>query len=399
MSDREQAISSARTLRSAEGGVIWITGYSGAGKTTVGRKVENQLSRHGLLTVFLDGDDLRRILSGKWGFDRSDRMELAKVYFRLCSHLASQHVTVVISAIAMYADVYDWMRVNIARAMQVYLRVPEDERIRRDRESKNVYQSIQASQLGYDEPTGADVVIDNYGDMNADRTANQIVDLYIGGSFRQLARVADHGKGQYWDTVYRQTTGVQDPSAFALYVGRTLQKGKMQLLDVGCGNGRDAAYFSRLGHDVWAIDASRSAIDLCRQLHPHSPTKFQHGTAETLAAERTAPGFDIVYCRFVLHAMTMKEEAAFCLAGYGLLKEHGRLAIECRSVNDPMIRLGEVLSPTERIFGHYRRFVVMDELLERLKSIGFTIEERTESNGLAVFKDEDPVVNRIIARR
>ncbi|MBM3368576.1 MAG: adenylyl-sulfate kinase, partial [Betaproteobacteria bacterium] len=97
-------------LMTGEGGVLWITGYSGAGKTTIGRKVEARLREQGRATVFLDGDDLRRILAGRWGYERSERLELSKVYFRLCSHLASQGVTVVIAAIAMYEEVYEWMR-------------------------------------------------------------------------------------------------------------------------------------------------------------------------------------------------------------------------------------------------------------------------------------------------
>ena len=72
-----------------EGRVVWITGYSSAGKTTVGRLVEAELRRRNHSTVLLDGDDLRSIFSGRWGYDRADRVELARVYFRLCSHLAS----------------------------------------------------------------------------------------------------------------------------------------------------------------------------------------------------------------------------------------------------------------------------------------------------------------------
>ena len=45
--------------------VVWITGYSGSGKTTVARKVEAALRAAGVSTVHLDGDDLRSILAGK----------------------------------------------------------------------------------------------------------------------------------------------------------------------------------------------------------------------------------------------------------------------------------------------------------------------------------------------
>jgi len=82
----------------------------------------------------------------------------------------------------------------------------------------------------------------------------------------------------------------------------------------------------------------------------------------------------------------------------GVLRPGALLAIECRSINDPLARQGEVLSPTERIAGHYRRFIVADELRDRLQDEGFEIVEMVESAGLAVHGDEDPVVVRVYAR-
>ena len=97
--------------------------------------------------------------------------------------------------------------------------------------------------------------------------------------------------------------------------------------------------------------------------------------------------------------MTEVEEIAALEAAYNLLEDDGNLYIECRSINDPLARKGEVISTTERIDGHYRRFVDLVILEERLKSIGFAILETIESRGLAVFNDEDPVVIRVIAKR
>ena len=105
-------------------GVIWITGFSSSGKTTVARKVCRILKERGLSTIFLDGDDLRSIFSNSWGYDKKDRVELAKIYFRLCSHLSSQGHTVVISAIAMYDEIRAWVKENVNGAMAVYLSVP-----------------------------------------------------------------------------------------------------------------------------------------------------------------------------------------------------------------------------------------------------------------------------------
>src|SRR5690606_3670554 len=94
--------------------------------------------------------------------------------------------------------------------------------------------------------------------------------------------------------------------------------------------------------------------------------------------------YDSIYSRFCLHAMTEKEELEVLEQSYSLLQEKGNIYIECRSINDPLSRMGDVLSPTERFYGHYRRFIRRHDLEERLVNIGFEVITSVESNGLAV---------------
>jgi hypothetical protein len=95
--------------------------------------------------------------------------------------------------------------------------------------------------------------------------------------------------------------------------------------------------------------------------------------------------------------MTETEEHEFINSAYRLLRSEGTLMIECRSINDPLALVGEAISPTERIHGHYRRFIVMADLLQTITDAGFHIKSAVESKGLAVFGNEDPVVIRVIA--
>ena len=94
-------------------GLIWVTGFSASGKTTVSRKLENLLKKKGFKTLYLDGDDLRGIFGNNWGYRRADRLELAYVYFRMCNHLSTQGYIVIISAVAMFEEVSTWVRENI----------------------------------------------------------------------------------------------------------------------------------------------------------------------------------------------------------------------------------------------------------------------------------------------
>lgn len=162
-----------------EPGVIWVTGYSAAGKTTVGRLVVGKLRDAGTSTVFLDGDELRAILGHKWGYERADRVELAGVYFRLCAHLAAQGVTVVISCIAMYDETRAWVKEHLPSIIEAYLHVPEAERRRRDEATKKVYRNMGNLADLYDEPTAPDMRIDNFGGVSPDEVAQQIVDQYF----------------------------------------------------------------------------------------------------------------------------------------------------------------------------------------------------------------------------
>lgn len=375
---------------SNSGGVIWISGYSAAGKTTVGRKVEALLERHGVRSIFLDGDDLRSIFAGRWGYSREDRIELARVYFRLASHLASQGYAVVISAIAMYSEVRSWVRQNVPSALEVYLDVPEQERIRRDGETKRLYGKIEGTAPDYDPPDQETMLVDNFNVDPAD-AAERIVDRFI-----DLGRgEVDYGRNSHWGSFYSEDVAPKKPSPFAETISAVLPSGT-RLIDIGCGNGRDACFFARQGHDITAIDRSPEAIQAARS--EGSSARFLAGTLPELRNELGSP-FAAAYSRFVIHAMPLAEEEDLLDSIREILLPNGRIFLECRSIKDPMIRLGEVLSPNERIHGHYRRFIILDELRERLTRRGFVIENETESDGLAIFGEENPVVIRINARK
>jgi adenylylsulfate kinase len=121
----------------ARASVIWITGLSGAGKTTVARELVRRLRAGGCRPILLDGDDLRSVLGVTGAFDLASRRQRAFVYARLCELLAKQGHTVVCATIAMFHDVHSWNRAHLPGYVEVLLDVPMPELHRRD--PKGIY--------------------------------------------------------------------------------------------------------------------------------------------------------------------------------------------------------------------------------------------------------------------
>ena len=143
-----------------DGQVIWITGLSGAGKTTVAAALDQCLRERGLIPILLDGDILRNLFKstdeiGKT-YNREARIKLALKYAHLCKTLSSQGFTVIIATISMYNESYAWNRTNLPNYFEIYLKVPLKELRRRD--PKKIYQRYDAGDLS--DVAGLDLAVD-----------------------------------------------------------------------------------------------------------------------------------------------------------------------------------------------------------------------------------------------
>ena len=164
--------------------VIWVTGLSGAGKSTVAKALVGRLQQFGRPVVFLDGDELRAVfgdaIPSADGHGRVQRLQLALMYARLCKLLAQQGLCVVIATISMYREVHAWNRENIPGYFEVYLKVPIDELRRRD--PKGIYRrfdegdlkNVAGLDLEVDEPARPDVVVDHADAKTIEEAVDEI---------------------------------------------------------------------------------------------------------------------------------------------------------------------------------------------------------------------------------
>lgn len=163
-------------MNSALGNVVWITGLSGSGKSTVGHGVWRALRARGVAAIYLDGDVLREMLGAVDSHGPEERRALAHTYGRMCKVLADQGISVVCATISMFHSVRRWNREQIPGYREIWLRVPLDELKRRD--PKGLYAkgvNMQGLDLAVEEPDTPDLIIDNFGATDAAEAERRIL--------------------------------------------------------------------------------------------------------------------------------------------------------------------------------------------------------------------------------
>ena len=159
------------------GNVYWITGLSGAGKTTIGKIFYGKLKEIYSNTVFLDGDTLREVFGNDLGYSDTDRRKCAMRYSRLCDLLQKQGIHVVCCTISMFDSVRQWNRENIANYHEIYVEVSDETLQKRDQKGLDSrYQSgdeteLAGFQVGIETPKNPDLVLWNDGEKTPEEQA------------------------------------------------------------------------------------------------------------------------------------------------------------------------------------------------------------------------------------
>lgn len=147
--------------------LIWITGLSGSGKTTIGKKVFKNIKEKHPNTVFLDGDAFREIVGNDLGHNPKDRLENAKRIHRMCKFLISQNINVICATMSLYKEIHELNRKEIKNYFEVFIECDISELIKRDQKGlyteaiKGKREDVVGVNLPYDKPQNCDLVINN----------------------------------------------------------------------------------------------------------------------------------------------------------------------------------------------------------------------------------------------
>jgi adenylylsulfate kinase len=167
----KETVNKNQSYANDEGLVVWLTGLSGAGKTTLARAISAQLAATGFRVETLDGDEVRENLSRGLGFSQEDRdTNIRRIGF-VARLLARNRVVVLGAAISPYQRSRDDVRRSIeadgVRFLEVFVRCPLDTLIERD--GKGLYAKALAGEVEhftgisdpYEEPLSPDITVDS----------------------------------------------------------------------------------------------------------------------------------------------------------------------------------------------------------------------------------------------
>jgi adenylylsulfate kinase len=169
-------------ILSQSGCVVWLTGLSGSGKTTIARGLEKRLVESGHLAFVLDGDNLRCGLNSDLGFSPEDRQENIRRVGEVAALFAEAGIITITAFISPYRADRRLAREKAQRFFEIHVDAPLE--ICRRRDPKGLYAKAVAGEIEqftgidapYEEPEDPELALQTEG-SSPDKCAQAILDL------------------------------------------------------------------------------------------------------------------------------------------------------------------------------------------------------------------------------
>jgi adenylylsulfate kinase len=152
------------SMMERKGLILWLTGLSGAGKSTIASGLEREFKKRDRLVEVLDGDAIRKNLSKGLGFSREDRdTNIRRIGF-VANLLSRNGIVVIVAAISPYRAVRDELRMTTENFIEIYVKAPLE--VCEDRDVKGLYARARSGQIKaftgiddpYEEPLNPDII-------------------------------------------------------------------------------------------------------------------------------------------------------------------------------------------------------------------------------------------------
>lgn len=182
-----------RVRHQGRGMVVWMTGLSGSGKTTIAQEAEKRLVRAGASTYVLDGDKLRRGLNSDLGFSDSDRRENIRRTAEVAKLFADMGIITIVTLISPFKESREQARRIVGGAFsEVYVKASVETCKKRD--PKNLYKKALDGNIKdftgldspYEEPANPELVLDT-----EQWSEIECVEMLLGGIAVRMEELCD----------------------------------------------------------------------------------------------------------------------------------------------------------------------------------------------------------------
>lgn len=173
-------------LLNQKGKVIWLTGLSGSGKTTIAIAVEQELNKQGFLTQILDGDNIRTGINNNLGFSEEDRIENIRRISEVSKLFVNCGVITLNCFVSPTEDIRAIARDTIGKddLVEVFVNTPFEECEARD--VKGLYKKARAGEIKnftgldapFEIPVHSDLVVETKGNT-IEASAKQVLDYIL----------------------------------------------------------------------------------------------------------------------------------------------------------------------------------------------------------------------------
>lgn len=104
-----------------KGILFWITGLSGAGKTSVAKRIKNSISKKYGPTLLVNGDDLRRIFGLK-KYDKSSRLKYGFIFHNFAKFITNQNINLIFAVVCLFDQIRSLNKKYIENYREIFLK-------------------------------------------------------------------------------------------------------------------------------------------------------------------------------------------------------------------------------------------------------------------------------------
>lgn len=169
-------------ILSQSGCVVWLTGLSGSGKSTIARELEKRLIESGHLAFVLDGDNLRCGLNSDLGFSPEDRRENIRRVGEVAALFAESGIITITAFISPYREGRSLAREKADQFFEIHVNAPLE--LCRERDPKGLYAKAVSGEIEqftgidapYEEPENPELRLET-DESSPDQCAQAVMDL------------------------------------------------------------------------------------------------------------------------------------------------------------------------------------------------------------------------------